>query len=34
MRAVGVRWGFRSEEELRTCGADLLISSAEDLFNL
>jgi len=34
MRAVGVRWGFRSEEELRECGADVLISSAAELFNL
>ena len=34
MQAVGVRWGFRSEEELRACGADVLISSAAELFNL
>lgn len=34
MLAVGVRWGFRSEAELRECGADVLISQAEDLFNL
>lgn len=34
MRAVGVRWGFRSESELRACGADVLISSASELFNL
>lgn len=34
MRAIGVRWGFRSEAELRECGADVLISSAAELFNL
>lgn len=33
MRAIGVRWGFRSEAELIECGADLLISSAAELFN-
>ncbi|MFO1484728.1 MAG: HAD family hydrolase [Verrucomicrobiaceae bacterium] len=31
MRAIGVRWGFRSEAELRENGADVLISSASDL---
>lgn len=34
MRAVGVRWGFRGEAELIECGADVLISSPADLFNL
>jgi phosphoglycolate phosphatase len=34
MRAVGVRWGFRSEAELLECGADVLISSPAELFNL
>ena len=34
MRAVGVRWGFRSETELIDCGADVLISSPAELFNL
>lgn len=34
MLAVGVRWGFRGEAELREHGADVLISRAEDLFNL
>ncbi len=34
MLAVGVRWGFRGEAELREFGADVLISRAEDLFNL
>ena len=33
MRAIGVRWGFRGEAELRECGAEALISSAADLFN-
>lgn len=34
MRAVGVRWGFRSEAELRECGAEVLISRAAELFDL
>lgn len=34
MRAVGVRWGFRSEAELRECGAEVLISQAAELFDL
>jgi phosphoglycolate phosphatase len=34
MRAVGVRWGFRSEAELRAHGADVIISSPSDLFDL
>jgi phosphoglycolate phosphatase len=34
MRAVGVRWGFRSEAELIECGADALTSSPAELFNL
>jgi phosphoglycolate phosphatase len=34
MRAVGVRWGFRGEAELIEHGADLLISSPSDLFDL
>lgn len=34
MRAVGVRWGFRSEAELREHGADVLISRPADLFDL
>ena len=34
MRAVGVRWGFRSEAELIECGADVLLSSPAELFNL
>lgn len=34
MRAVGVRWGFRSEVELRAHGADVLISRPADLFDL
>lgn len=34
MLAVGVRWGFRSETELRECGAELLISRAAELFDL
>lgn len=34
MRAIGVRWGFRSEAELRENGADVLISSAADLLAL
>lgn len=34
MRAVGVRWGFRSEAELRECGADVIISRPDELFDL
>jgi len=34
MKAVGVRWGFRSEAELREHGADAIISSPADLFDL
>ena len=34
MLGIGVRWGFRSEQELREHGADVLISRAEELFNL
>ena len=34
MRAVGVRWGFRSEAELLEHGADLLISRPAELFDL
>jgi len=31
MKAIGVRWGFRSEAELLAHGADVLISSAGEL---
>lgn len=34
MRAVGVRWGFRSEAELVECGAEVLISRPAELFDL
>lgn len=34
MLAVGVRWGFRGEAELREFGADVLVSEAQDLFKL
>lgn len=34
MKAIGVRWGFRSEAELTECGADVLISRAAELFDL
>lgn len=34
MQAVGVRWGFRSEAELREHGADLLICRPAELFDL
>lgn len=34
MRAVGVRWGFRSEAELVESGADLLLSHPVEVFNL
>jgi phosphoglycolate phosphatase len=31
MRAVGVAWGFRSREELRESGADVVVESAGEL---
>lgn len=34
MKAIGVRWGFRSEEELLADGADMLISRPEELLAL
>lgn len=34
MRAVGVRWGFRSEAELLEHGAEVLISQPAELFDL
>jgi len=34
MKAVGVRWGFRSEAELIECGADLLLTRPAEVFNL
>lgn len=34
MRAVGVRWGFRSEAELRECGADVLLTEPAEVFDL
>ncbi len=34
MRRIGVRWGFRGEQELRDNGAEFLISSAAELVEL
>lgn len=34
MIAVGVLWGFRDEKELRDNGADFIVSSPKELFNL
>jgi len=34
MCAVGVRWGFRSEAELRACGADVLLTVPAEVFDL
>jgi phosphoglycolate phosphatase len=31
MRRIGVRWGFRGEQELRDNGAEVLVSTAQDL---
>lgn len=31
MRRIGVRWGFRSEQELRENGAEVLVSSADEI---
>lgn len=34
MKAVGVLWGFRDEDELRESGAELLLKSADELLGL
>jgi phosphoglycolate phosphatase len=34
MTAVGVTWGFREEDELRSCGADVLVSRADEVLSL
>lgn len=34
VRSVGVTWGFRSREELRQAGADVLVDRAEELLRL
>ncbi len=34
MHRIGVRWGFRSEQELLDCGAEKLVSTAEELVHL
>jgi len=31
MKAVGVTWGFRSETELKQCGADFIVSKPGDI---
>lgn len=33
LKSIGVLWGFRTEEELRTAGADYIISSPNELLN-
>ncbi len=33
IRVVGVSWGFRGAEELREAGADVIVDSAEELYN-
>ncbi len=34
LECIGVTWGFRSENELRAAGAEFIIYSPEELFNL
>jgi len=34
MRRIGVRWGFRSEQELRDNGAEAMVSQAQDIVRL
>ena len=34
VRSVGVTWGFRSREELRQAGADVLVDRSEELLQL
>jgi phosphoglycolate phosphatase len=34
MRRIGVRWGFRGEQELRDNGAEVLVSSAQEIVRL
>ena len=34
MRRIGVRWGFRSEQELRDNGAEAMVSKAQDIVRL
>jgi phosphoglycolate phosphatase len=34
MLAIGVRWGFRTEEELVAAGAQKLVSSPEEILEL
>ncbi len=34
MRRIGVRWGFRSEQELSDNGAEVMVSTAEDIVKL
>ncbi|MDE5851816.1 MAG: HAD family hydrolase, partial [Alistipes sp.] len=34
VRSVGVTWGFRSREELRQAGADVLVDRSEELLRL
>ena len=31
MRRIGVRWGFRSEQELLANGAELMVSTAAEI---
>jgi phosphoglycolate phosphatase len=34
MRRIGVRWGFRSEQELRDNGAEVMVSSPSEILQL
>lgn len=34
MHRIGVRWGFRTEEELLACGAEVIVSRADEIVSL
>ena len=34
VKSIGVAWGFRGEEELKSAGADYIIRTPQELVNL
>lgn len=34
MKTIGVLWGFRDEEELRSAGADFIVSSPDEIYEI
>ena len=34
LHTIGVKWGFRTEKELKEAGAEFIVESAEDLFDI